>query len=470
MDFDIANYTTKELLDLLGLPPRPKDSEIQEAVDALVAKHNDNRDLVEFIQEAGRLLQASFEEDTQAVFQADVRRGSINPVTKNTVTRLVNLDSTYRAFLDATNRSDAYTCMLNEPLTNVISMCMYSVEIPLTWYNFTKEKGNTSFYLKVRVPDEDPNDFYYGAGSIPDGNYTELTLTTTVVDAINNLPLSYSNELGADTPTFTGLGYFEVNYCTQDPTNKTWTWELVGPKITVGNSPLPSASYAVEIIWYDHSGTHENACNSTTTVNNNLGWYLGFRTQKIVFFNDMFSDLSQNVITTPSVVNVYGTKYIIIRLDDYKHNRLHKNLVGINTEREKHIQRPDYITSHTFQNQVSHYATVAHPTAPRRLTKAQLFSANAVYQGNTPTSRSRTIMNCGDVISKIPVRPYDWQSEFGQLMVEFSGSLQTPVRDYFGPCNINAMFLGLYDDKGNSLDLNGADWSCTLLVTQLYSF
>ena len=105
---------------------------------------------------------------------------------------------------------------------------------------------------------------------------------------------------------------------------------------------------------------------------------------------------------------------------------------------------------------------------------SQMFSANAIQTNNIPTPRIRnaTIQDETDILTKIPIKrsPLEWLTDPGKLYVEFSGSLQTPVREYFGPCNIGTLSVSLCDDKGNLLDLNGLDWSCTLMVTSLYSY
>ena len=61
-------------------------------------------------------------------------------------------------------------------------------------------------------------------------------------------------------------------------------------------------------------------------------------------------------------------------------------------------------------------------------------------------------------------------SNTGTLLVEFSGSLQDNIRTYFGPVNIDRMHVKLLDDKGNVLNLNGADWSITLISENLYQY
>jgi len=41
---------------------------------------------------------------------------------------------------------------------------------------------------------------------------------------------------------------------------------------------------------------------------------------------------------------------------------------------------------------------------------------------------------------------------------------------YFGPVNIERLAIQLLDDKGNLVDLDGADWSFTFIVKQLYQY
>jgi hypothetical protein len=43
-------------------------------------------------------------------------------------------------------------------------------------------------------------------------------------------------------------------------------------------------------------------------------------------------------------------------------------------------------------------------------------------------------------------------------------------RKYFGPVNISRMKVRLVDDKGNTVNLNGNDWSLSLIVNELYQY
>jgi hypothetical protein len=56
----------------------------------------------------------------------------------------------------------------------------------------------------------------------------------------------------------------------------------------------------------------------------------------------------------------------------------------------------------------------------------------------------------------------------GDTFVEYGGTLQNQERIYFGPVNIHRMTVRLLGDRGNVVDLNGANWSFSLICEQLY--
>ena len=56
----------------------------------------------------------------------------------------------------------------------------------------------------------------------------------------------------------------------------------------------------------------------------------------------------------------------------------------------------------------------------------------------------------------------------GEVFTEYGGTLQNQERGYFGPVNINRMHIKLINDRGDVVDLNGANWSIQLVCEQLY--
>ena len=110
---------------------------------------------VHMTQAQGRLLVP----DTNIV---NVKQGTLNPTLQDIYKNIINVDSQYREIesdnvnCDGSTKqglnkflgtSTNFTFDLTEPMHNVISMSIDTLELPLTWYTFTKKYGTTSFLL-----------------------------------------------------------------------------------------------------------------------------------------------------------------------------------------------------------------------------------------------------------------------------------------------------------------------------------
>jgi hypothetical protein len=108
------------------------------------------------------------------------------------------------------------------------------------------------------------------------------------------------------------------------------------------------------------------------------------------------------------------------------------------------------------------------PSAPRTLTQSQIYTINEIIKNNDRNTNYRaTAPTTTDVFALIPVKS---GMTTGRTYVEFSGSLQDNKRTYFGPVNIDRMRVRLLDDKGNILNLNGAEWSISIISENLYQY
>ena len=111
-----------------------------------------------------------------------------------------------------------------------------------------------------------------------------------------------------------------------------------------------------------------------------------------------------------------------------------------------------------------------------KITQKQLYSL--AQKSNAKNTRTSNILNgesssvfgrgpfSQDVFAVIPLKLNGLQN--GQYFVEFGGTLQNNNRFYFGPANIHRMTVKLMSDKGNTVDLNGANWSFSFICQQLY--
>jgi hypothetical protein len=61
-------------------------------------------------------------------------------------------------------------------------------------------------------------------------------------------------------------------------------------------------------------------------------------------------------------------------------------------------------------------------------------------------------------------------TQTGVPIIELPGGYQENKRSYFGPVNIDRLQIQLVDDKGNNVNLNGVDWSFTIICECLYKY
>jgi hypothetical protein len=240
-----------------------------------------------------------------------------------------------------------------------------------------------------------------------------------------------------------------------------------------------------------------NASVETTTTDTTVGWTLGFRSATEYFptagkvthnsadpsityygqYSNYYTyDTATGIatITGDTSVNVNLYNYFLIVLDDYTQNHLNDGLVTtINADLD--VALPSYATKSSYKcnpttGTYSVSNTSANTTSYTGLTNNQIYSANQILT----TQQTKYIKNTRssgpfiqDIFGIIPVKTAGLSQ--GQTYTEFGGTLQIQERIYFGPVNIRRMTVKLMTDKGNILDLNGQNWSFSLITEQLYN-
>lgn len=111
-------------------------------------------------------------------------KDQINPILQQTIKRIISIDSQYRQ--DKQSLSTEFTFNLSDPLKDVVSLKLYSVQIPYTWYTIDTAFGSNFFYIKGNVPGIN-NGFHDYKIEIPAGNYSANELTVALNTSIKNL-------------------------------------------------------------------------------------------------------------------------------------------------------------------------------------------------------------------------------------------------------------------------------------------
>jgi hypothetical protein len=414
------------------------------------------------------------------VKNVEVAQDKLNPTLTNVTTRIISLDSQYRQVTGPNDTSTDYTLDLSEHLVNVLSLKPYSFQVPYTWYTIDTGNGNTCFWISFM---NTTTKLFEKSVSITldPGNYT----TTTIVTALNT--------------SFTSAGFsgFTGNPVLYNSTNGKITLNLYGGIYT---DPTTSTTYNITettvITFFDPTdefSCSSNTCQQTNIINQTLGWTLGYRLPYI--------NVSASGNVAPAIINLIGPKYLIVVLDDLNQNHINNGLIGI-TELSKTLKLPTYYsrdlpvrctaanpmgTNFDANTQflvddinagtlimdkwdVSYVATpTVLPSAPRILTQSQIYSINEIIKNNERSVKYRaSAPTCSDIFAIIPLDKKGLST--GDLYVEDSSTLQLNKRVYFGPVNIDRIRIKLLDDKGNILNLNGADWCLTIVAEILYQY
>jgi hypothetical protein len=117
----------------------------------------------------------------------DYSKDTLNPLLKQTVRRIISIDSSYRP--NNKDISTDFTFNLSEPLKDVLSLKLYSVQIPYSWYTISNQYGSNYFYLKGNSDGINNGNHDYQI-KIAAGNYTQVLLVEEINKSIAKVALS----------------------------------------------------------------------------------------------------------------------------------------------------------------------------------------------------------------------------------------------------------------------------------------
>jgi len=215
---------------------------------------------------------------------------------KQTQVQLINIDSRFRNALDSSDgltqktistfttqnySSSNFLFKLKQPVKNVISVRLSSIELPNTFYSFSAARGNTSFYITY------PSTVSLTPGtpilvSIPDGNWTNAS-------PIISTTLAYQVEIAINS-----------NY---NPNTFKVTFDSGTGLFTIASGSGSELEIPFDVNWRVGSF-------SSRSADFGLGYNLGYRQSKYIGVRG---------ITAEAVANIVDTNYVFLTLDpDWK--------------------------------------------------------------------------------------------------------------------------------------------------------
>jgi hypothetical protein len=227
-----------------------------------------------------------------------------------------------------------------------------------------------------------------------------------------------------------------------------------------------------------------------TSWDTTIGWILGFRElteyplgssyitydtndTDVIYYGDTRSlySYSSNIasIVSDTTVSVNLYNYFMIVLDDFTQNHLNDGLVTIipaesNISTASFANRATYSLDPVTCNTIFTGATLS---SGNQTTEKQVYAENQKLIAKQPTAK---VYSSGpfiqDIFAIVPLNVAG--ATQGTTYVETSSFLNKQERLYFGPVNISRMSVKLINDRGDTVDLNGSDWSFSLQCDQLY--
>jgi hypothetical protein len=164
--------------------------------------------------------------------------------------------------------------------------------------------------------------------------------------------------------------------------------------------------------------------------------------------------------------------YFLIKLDDYTQSHLNDGLITI-TNLDNNRPLPSYTspTEVTCNLKTGTREILSNRVGGvNQLTQNQIYAAQQIL--NSKEEKQNILINFSkgpyvkDIFGFIPIKTSGLST--GDTIVDYSGPLQNQQRLYFGPVNIRRMTIQLLNDKGDIVDLNGANWSFSFNCEQLY--
>ena len=384
---------------------------------------------------------AGIKED-QGVAVKNTVRDVLNANYKNTITKLIMVDSQYRTQLSENETN--FIVQFNEKVVNAVSLEMMNIQIPYTFYNVEARQGNDHFILTTVT--KDVNGVTKDANGVPvapnkeikldDGHYKKLE------DLIINLNLQVSRY---------GL-LFAI-----DPITK---------KCKLTNTS--TNQYKLTFL------------TSKNKINHCLGWYLGFRNfqgsnvanKYITLEYDLplrVSSTEPSFITGSTVATIPHPKYFVIVIDDFNNNQTADTMVQINinpenTKPTSYFTQDPLLDSLLPDNLDNYLANVPN----RTLTKSQLYTIaqQNLEKQNLYFQNTRLEVHApNQVLGIIPFE--ESKCEWGAMVFTDKNKY---TREYHSPTNLDRIHVKIYDDKGYPLNLNGNNWCMTLLTNNLYKY
>lgn len=340
--------------------------------------------------------------------------GVINQIQKKTITKIINIDSIFRSNYDNTTSTN-FKWNLIQRETNVVSMRVSSVDIPVLWYSITDKMRRNEFQIKLYnmngLPDTEQTIV------IPPGNYMSDTFTNmlNIIFKKQGNGLQYLNVDIDSITTKTIIRATDKDDIIADSTNLTTHAAYDSGNLFYA----PAFWFAIDFFPQKNNFTTNLADikdGRFYEFQRTVGWYMGFR------------KYTYEIKKTNTVQQILYDPY---------HPSFNYDC-GIACEASYSSSRDNYI-----------------------FLCIDDYNSNCVCQSIVSSTKDSYIGN--NILARITV-----DTLHNSVLYDNGADLIFKERVYMGPVTIDKMNISLLNRYGEVIDLNSNNISITLELTKLY--
>jgi hypothetical protein len=238
----------------------------------------------------------------------------INPTFRKVITKVVCVDSLFRPNLNHSDSTNFMFHLLN-PINNVISMKLSTMELPNNWYIFSKRNSTSMFTIRCyNVPNTTltRTPMIENVVEIPDGNYLSDTFQTAMMHLFAN----------------TGQGLQYIGLAVNDKTAKVEFYTGINRSIT-GTYPInPYENDSSTTLKDDRFYFTVDFFIPSKPLYKTFGWAMGFRkpsytvkymetpSTRIIESNQTY----QAFLESESSFGSTYSHYVFLEVDDFQRN------------------------------------------------------------------------------------------------------------------------------------------------------
>ena len=437
INMNLSDYTLDELFNLfdIKITQSTNYTDLTAQIELNASKYidlfkNKNNKIANFFEQAKNILIKTDSAPTTNVIQYahnynpfaegpktegngnmfNSNNGAGNPIHRQTVTKLFNIDSRFRENYATTTSTD-FTIDLQNPQDKIIEIKLCDLELPTTYYPISSALGNNYMWVKytATIPGTnntyDKTNTYYIYIYIPDSNYYFSDLISYIngekcLASLNSTPMRMLFDLNYDNAGGVGTGTGKVTFGLFNTNDiiASNIFKDIQIEINFGGSPLPIKE--TKIMTYEqmlsiYGFDKYNEINNIN-IQHTFGWLLGYRQKK--YTNQLF-------YISESIMDIIGPRYLFLVIND----------------------------------------------------------------GNDSNTNSNFFSTSGSGLPSDTIARISLKGAAFSIQSQNDYSVYTEPRYYFGPVRISKLRIRLMDEYQRIIDLNNNDVSFTLRMIVVYS-